>query len=253
MASVILGRIKARTEEILSEAQAGFRPGRSTIDQLFTLRLLIEKYYEHGRDLYICYVDFQKAFDSVWRRGLWQIMRHLGYDTKIIRLLESMYRNTASSVRVGPRGELSDWFETLVGVLQGCVLSPLLFNVMLEIVVAMSLEERDIGATISGFLCSNLRFADDIALLAESSGDLQSQVNNLHAVSTQFGLKISTSKTEVQCCSRDPPAIQVNIDGSRLGQVEQFTYLGGVISCDNSSENDVGRRIGLATGVFARS
>ena len=108
---------------------------------------------------------------------------------------------------MGPRGELSDWFETLVGVLQGCVLSPLLFNVMLEIVVAMSLEERDIGATISGFLCSNLRFADDIALLTESDGDLQSQVNNLHAVSTRFGLKISPSKTEVQCCSRDPPAI----------------------------------------------
>ena len=76
-------------------------------------------------------------------------------------------------------------------------------------------------------------------------------MDNLHAVSTQFGLKISPSKTEVQCCSRDPPAIQVNIDGSRLGQVEQFTYLGGVISCDNSSENDVGRRIGLATGASA--
>ena len=124
---------------------------------------------------------------------------------------------------------LSDWFETLVGVLQGCVLSPLLFSVMLEIVVAMSLEERDIGVTISGFLCSNLRFADDIALLAESDRDLQSQVNNLHAVSTWFGLKIRPSKTEVQCCSRDPPAIQINIDGSRLGHVEQFTYLGGVI------------------------
>ena len=117
--------------------------------------------------------------------------------------------------------------------------------------MAMSLEERDIGATISGFLCSNLRFADDIALLTEGDRDLQSQVNNLHAVSTRFRLKISPSKTEVQCCSRDPPAIQINIDGSRLGQVEQFTYLGGVISCDNSSENDVGRRIGLATGASA--
>ena len=128
MASVLLGRIKSRTEEVLTEAQAGFRPGRSTIDQLFTLRLLAEKYYEFWKDLYICYVDFQKAFDSVWRKGLSQVMRHLGYDIIIIRLLEGMYHNTASSVRVGSQGELSSWFETLVGVLQGCVLSPLLFN-----------------------------------------------------------------------------------------------------------------------------
>ena len=251
MASVLLGRIKSRTGEVLSEAQAGFRPGRGTIDQLFTLRLLAEKYYEFGKDLYICYVDFQKAFDSVWRKGLWQVMRHLGYDIKIIRLLESMYHNTASSVRVGSQGELSSWFETLVGVLQGCVLSPLLFNIMLEIVMALSLEDGDIGATISGFLCSNLRFADDIALLSESDKGLQSQVDSLHAVSTRFGLKISTSKTEVQCCSRDPPAIQTTIDGTKLGQVEQFTYLGGVLSCDNSSENDIKRRIGLATGASA--
>ena len=229
MASVLLGRIKSRTEEVLTEAQAGFRPGRSTIDQLFTLRLLAEKYYEFGKNLYICYVDFQKAFDSVWRKGLWQVMRHLDYDTRIIRLLECIYHNTASSVRVGSQGELSSWFETLVGVLQGCVFSPLLVNIMLEIVVALSLEDKDIGATISGFLCSNLRFADDIALLSESDKGLQSQVDSLHVV--------STSKTEVQRCSRDPPAIQINIDGTKLGQVEQFTYLGGVLSCDNSSEN----------------
>jgi hypothetical protein len=198
MASVILQRIRARTEEILSEAQAGFRTGRSTIDQLFSLRLLSEKYHEYGRDLYICYVDFQKAFDSVWRKGLWQVMRHLGYDNKIIRLLESMYRSTVSSVRVGAQDELSSWFETLVGVLQGCVLSPLLFNIMLEVVMALSLDNSDIGATISGFLCSNLRFADDIALLSESETDLQSQIDSLHTYSTRFGLKISTSKTEVQ-------------------------------------------------------
>ena len=251
MASVILQRIKARTEEILSEAQAGFRTGRSTIDQLFSLRLLSEKYHEYGRDLYICYVDFQKAFDSVWRKGLWQVMRHLGYDNKIIRLLESMYRSTVSSVRVGAQDELSSWFETLVGVLQGCVLSPLLFNIMLEVVMALSLDNSDIGATISGFLCSNLRFADDIALLSESETDLQSQIDSLHTYSTRFGLKISTSKTEVQCISRSPRAVKINIDSTALAQVDQFTYLGGVISSDASCENDIKRRIGLATGASA--
>ena len=251
MASVILQRIKARTEEILTEEQAGFRPGRSTIDQLFSLRLLTQYYFEHGKDLYICFVDFQKAFDSVWRRGLWQVMRHLGYDRKIIRLLESMYRNTSSSVRVGTKGELTNWFETLVGVLQGCVLSPLLFNIMLEVVMALALDNKEIGATVSGFLCSNLRFADDIALLSEAADDLQSQITDLHRFSSRFGLRISTSKTEVLCISRFPPDFNIVIDNTVLGQVNQFTYLGGVIACDASCENDVTRRIGLAFGAAA--
>ena len=119
MASILLQRIKPRTEEILSEAQAGFRSNRSTIDQLLSLRLMTEKYIEFGKDLFLCYVDFQKAFDSVWEKGLWQVMRHLGYDCKIIRLLQGLYKDTRSSVRTGSGGDLSNWFETLVGVLQG--------------------------------------------------------------------------------------------------------------------------------------
>jgi len=117
--------------------------------------------------------------------------------------------------------------------------------------MALSLNNSDIGATISGFLCSNLRFADDIALLAESESDLQSHIDSLHANSTRFGLKISTSKTEVQCISRNPTAVSINIGSTVLAQVDQFTYLGGVTSNDARCENDIKRRIGLATGASA--
>ena len=94
MTSVILQRIRQRTEQILS-AQAGFRAGRSTIDQLFTLRRLAETYSE-----FVCYVDFQKAFDSVWRIGLWRVMRLVGYEDKIVMILEALYQDTMSAVRV---------------------------------------------------------------------------------------------------------------------------------------------------------
>ena len=70
MASVLLQGIRKRTDEVLTEAQSGFRAGRSTIDQLFTLRRMTAEYIEYGNDLYVCYVDFEKAFDSVWRAGL---------------------------------------------------------------------------------------------------------------------------------------------------------------------------------------
>ena len=118
-ASIILQRIRIKTDEILTESQAGFRCGRSTIDQLFSLRRLAEKYSRVLKSLYICYVDFQKAFDSVWREGLWHVMEHLGYERKIIRLLQALYKETFSPVRVD--NSFTDWFQTVVGVLQGCV------------------------------------------------------------------------------------------------------------------------------------
>ena len=94
-----------RTEEILSEAQAEFRENRSTTDQIFTLRQIAEKYEEYGKELYVCYIDFRKAFDNVWRKGLWRVMRHYGYPEKIVRILENAYKDTFSAVRVN--GELS--------------------------------------------------------------------------------------------------------------------------------------------------
>jgi len=96
MAAVIMQRIRNKTEGILSEVQAGFRVKRSTIDQIFTLRRLAVKYYE-SLALYICYVDYQKAFHSVWRVGLWHITRYLGYEGKIVRLLEALYQGSLRS------------------------------------------------------------------------------------------------------------------------------------------------------------
>ena len=76
----------------MNEAQAGFRGNRSTIDQIFTLRQLAEKYEEFEKELYVCYIDFRKAFDSVWRKGLWRTKRHLGYPEKIVLILEGHFQ-----------------------------------------------------------------------------------------------------------------------------------------------------------------
>ena len=144
--------------------------------------------------------------------------------------------------------EVFNWFETLVGVLQGCVLSPLLFNIMLEVVMALA-DIDEAGILVSGDRISNLRFADDIAFLTYGQPELQQQISQLHSISSRFGLKISTSKTEVQCISRQPPKLHINIDGTELTQVEHFTYSGGVISQDARCELDIRRRVSLATGV----
>jgi len=106
------------------------------------------------------YIDFRKAFDSEWREGLWRVLLHLGYTEKLhnlVKILESVHEGTFSvvwSVQC-----LSDRFETTVGVMQGCVLSPLLFNVFLEAIIGREIADKSEGVVISGNLISNLRFA----------------------------------------------------------------------------------------------
>ena len=75
MLRVILSRLKANAGELLAEEQAGFRPGRSTVEQIFNGRVIIEKHLQHQGDLFHNFIDFMKAFDKVWHTGLWQVLR----------------------------------------------------------------------------------------------------------------------------------------------------------------------------------
>ena len=99
-----------------------------------------------------------------------------------------------SAMRVD--GGLSEWFDIVVGVMQGCVLSPLLFNILLDVVIALALENNEIGVNISGINISNLRFTDDICLAAGSDKDLQQLVDKVHTTGNRFGLKVSNALLE---------------------------------------------------------
>ena len=148
-------------------------------------------------------------------------MEHLGYEKKIIRLLQALYKETFSTVRVD--NSFTDWFQTVVGVLQGCVLSPLLFCIFLEVVMVRALGDGNLGAVVSGIIVSNLKFADDIGLLSELADDL---IDRAQAESSRFGLTISTAKTEVQCISPLEHDWTSTIDGVPLKRAKEFVYLG---------------------------
>ena len=246
-ALILQRRMLKKTEEILSESQAGFRPGRSTVDQLFTLRQVAEKHLEKNKSLFCCYIDYEKAFDSIWQEGLWKAMKFFGYSNKCICLLQALYKTSSSAVRVN--GELTEWFQTTVGVRQGCVLSPQLFNILLELVLLYATYDTPIGINVQGHLINNLRFADDIVLLTRSEKDLQSLVDNVHLWSSNFGLKINIAKTEVQVISKQQQDINITISGAKLVQVEKFVYLGGTITQSGKCTEDIKNRIGKALGA----
>ena len=121
----------------IDDSQFGFVPGRGTTDAIFVIRQLQEKYLAANKRLYMAFVDLEKAFDRVPREVIWWALRKLGVDEWIVRLVQGMYSNARSRVRVGEG--YSEEFEVKVGVHQGSVLSPLLFIIVLE---ALSCEFR---------------------------------------------------------------------------------------------------------------
>ena len=130
-ARILLNRLsKHVTPEIVPESQCGFRPNRSTIDMIFSLRQTQEKCIEQDQPLYIVFVDFTKAFDTVGRTGLWQLLRKYGCPDKFTSMIESLH--TGMKAKVSDGVETSDAFEVTNGVKQGCVLAPTLFSIFLS-------------------------------------------------------------------------------------------------------------------------
>ena len=112
MLKIILNRLKPRAEEIIAEEQANLRPGRSTTEQIFNLRILCEKYLQHQQDLYHVFIDFKKAFDRVWHAALWSTMKLYNINANLIKVKESLYSKATSAVCFN--GQIVDWFRTNV-------------------------------------------------------------------------------------------------------------------------------------------
>ena len=137
MLKIILNRLKLQIEELLAEERAGFRKGRSIFEQIFNVRILCEKYKDHGRSIDHNFIDFKIAFGRVWHQALLLTMRKHNMEPNIVKMIESVYDNTCGVLYDGNIGQ---WFRTTVGVRQGCLLSPCLFNLFWEQIMTNALE-----------------------------------------------------------------------------------------------------------------
>ena len=246
MLKVILNRIRVKTEQEIAVEQAGFRPGRGTRDQITNLRITMAKFKEHNQPLYMCFIDFKKAFDSIQHEKLWWTMLDMGYPPHLVNMLAKLYRSQKAAVRIA--GVMSDWFIVQKGVRQGCVLSPYLFNIVSEMVMRKALEGFKGGIVIGGRRITNLRYADDIVLLASSIQELQELVNRITAVGIEYNLHINASKTKTMSLNED--VIDIYVDGTRLEQVTKFPYLGSMITSDTSSSADIRQRLAQGLAVM---
>ncbi|KAI0210308.1 Serine-protein kinase ATM [Lamellibrachia satsuma] len=249
MLKILLNRLKPQAEEIIAEEQAGFRAGRSTIEQIFNLRILCEKHLQHQQILYHVFIDFKKAFDKVWHAALWATMRKYNIGSKLVRTIEHLYDNATSAVTFN--SSIGDWFRTTVGVRQGCLLSPTLFNIFLERIMTDALENHQGTVSIGGRTITNLRFADDIDGLAGDEQELVNLVERLEKTSSSYGMEISAEKTKLMTNSTQGISTEVKVNGQRLEAVTSFRYLGSIIT-DEGSKPEIPARIAQTTAALTR-
>ena len=143
------------------------------------------------KDLYLCFIDYEKAFDTVRHQELLRMLERLGVDEKDMRIIRNLYYQQKAAVKVG--NELTEFVDINRGVRQECVLSPDLFALYGEIILR-AIETMD-GFSLGGRNINNVRYADDTVLVADSVEKLQDLVNTVNVASEEKGLRINRGKT----------------------------------------------------------
>jgi hypothetical protein len=216
----------AETEEKICEEQAGFRKNYSTTDHIFTLISMIKKRFssQRGGKLYVVFIDYLKAFDSVDRESLWRVLQKLKTSSKMIRMLQGIYKSVQSCVRWG--SEISSFFDCPSGLKQGCLLSPLSFSLLIsEVADRVKANGKHRIQFLPGLKeIYLLLFADDICLVSTTPAGLQNQINNLERASDKLGLTVNLNKTKAMVFRK----------GGHIGKAERWYYKGEVIEIVNS-------------------
>ena len=243
---LLCGKLLPHYETIIGDYQAGFMPSKSTIDNIFLLRQINEKYREYARTSWHIFIDYTQAYDSIHRDSLWSILREFNIPEKIIRMIRLCYNNSKGMVRVG--GELTDVFQVETGLRQGCPLSCMLFNIALEWVMRNTPHENDMIAFRNGFKCDRLAYADDSDLMGESYEGRDTQLTNFNSCGVRVGLSISEPKTKAMKASREERTEDfIDLGNFLLEEVDTFRYLGSIVSSDNTMDHEIAARISAAS------
>lgn len=240
---ILTERLRAQVDEYMADEQAGFRKDRSTTQQILALRLIAEKARRKNKKIYNCFVDFQKAFDSIDQSVTWAVLESYGVDHRLIMLLKDINENAQAAVRVC--GQLGNWFRTSRGTRQGDPISPTVFITDLE--RAMDKVKDDEGVSVHGVRINNLRFADDIDIIAEDEDTLEKTVQTLSEEGKRYGLVMNIDKTKTMVFGDKQIPRKVRVDGVELDNVEQFTYLGSNVTHDLDCSKELAVRIAKAT------
>ena len=217
--------------EIITDAQFGFRPKSGTSEAIFALHYIINRTLCKKRRLYCCFVDYKKAFDSVDRKHLWCKLSKFGICGKLLNVVKSMYANVKSCVTI--QGLKSEYFRSSLGLMQGEVLSPILFSLYVNDFEIEFIKNGCTSIELQNLHLFILMYADDMVLFSESVDGLQNMLDVLYDYTKQWNLEVNIQKTKI-VIFRNGGQIRQNenwlYDGCQIEVLNQFTYLGIVLN-----------------------
>ena len=221
----------AEENDLLSECQFGFRKQKSTVDCIYILHSIINKVIlAENRKLYCSFIDFRKAFDLVYRNGIWYKLITNGVSCKMVYMLQAIYKSVKSCVKV--KGSLSEFFDSYMGVKQGEPLSPLLFIFFINDMSTYLHDNTADLVTIEELQIFLLLFADDTVIFSYTKEGLQILLNKLYEYCSKWGIVVNTDKTVVMIFKKGTRTENVELyyDNEILKNVSNFTYLGVTLS-----------------------
>ncbi|KAI5735070.1 hypothetical protein M8J77_013749 [Diaphorina citri] len=247
---LIKDRIYNIIEANLTETQMGFRGGKGCRDAISAMRILLEKSVEKDEDIFMTFIDYEKAFDNVNHVKLVSILRSISIPQADIRLIEQLYWGQRGKVRTS--AGLSEEFTIVKGVRQGCIISPILFNIYVEQIIKESITEEPYGILINNRIVNNLRYADDLVLLSSNLDGLKELLKKLSNASTKYNMKINVKKSKFMKVSKQGRRrlANINVNGQIFEEVPTYKYLGSEITNDSRCDTEIKKRIALAKNAF---
>ena len=218
--------------------QIGFRKGFRTSDHVFVMKTLIDKYLSSGKRLYMCFIDFKKAYDTIWREGLFYKLLKQGMSKTFVRLLVNIYSRQKSCVNLGENVTKS--FSTSTGLKQGCNLSPNLFNLFIEDITKCFSDSKCDTARLISENINCLLYADDLVLISETSEGLQNCLDNLHKYIKTWKLSINYTKTKSMILSKRKTKLKsiFKIGNEKIDSCSSYKYLGTKITENGSYKSN---------------
>ena len=235
MLKILQARLQQNMNRELPDVQAGFKKGRGTRDQITNIHWIMEKAREFQKNIYFCFIDYDKTFHCVDHNKLCKILKEMGIPDHLTCFVRNLYVDQEETVRSGHG--TTDWFQIGKGVCQGCILSPCLFNLYAVYIMRNpGLEETQAGIKVAGRNINNLRYADDTTLMAESEEELKSLLMKVKEESEKVGLKLNIQKTKVMVSG---PITSWQIDGKIAETVLDFIFGGCKITADGDCSHEI--------------
>ena len=240
--ALLCNRIEPKIDNILRKNQNGFRRNRSTTSKILTVPRILERVGSKNLLATILFVNFTKAFDSIHRGKMEQILLANGQSKETVAAIMMLYRSTKVKVR-SPDGDI-DYFDIVAGVLQGDTQAPYLFIICVDYVLRTSIDKiKENGFKLTKERSRRYRtktttdadYADDIALQTNAPAEAETLLHSLEWAAAGIGRHVNAHKTEYMCFNQTGDISTLN--GSTLKLVHNFTYQRSSVSSTGTDIN----------------